>query len=151
MSDMQYINILDDDNVLHFRMSTVHFCRLDTALHPADRVQDCSFLLENDKEKIKEYGQISMLNKTIDQAISICKNCWAITALSPRKLYVTCLTFFCPYNLRHPFDIIYLPNSCEVTSNSFPLPSNEHLISEVDSKNLNIKFINFERRYSYYC
>ena len=39
---------------------TGDFCGLDTALHPVDRVQDCSyFLFEKDKEKIKDYCQVS--------------------------------------------------------------------------------------------
>ena len=51
---MQYITFVDDDNMLSCIVSTGHFCILDTVLHIADRVQDCSYCFsENNKEKIK--------------------------------------------------------------------------------------------------
>ena len=68
-------------------MSIGNFCILDTAVHPGDRLQDCSyFCFENNKEKIKECCQVLILNQTIDHTISIDKNFRAITMLNPRKL-----------------------------------------------------------------
>ena len=67
--------------------------------------------------------------------------------LSARKLYITCLIYSYSYTLRHPFDIIYLPNSYESHSDSFYLASNDQLTSRVDSGNISIHFINFEKRY----
>ena len=53
----------DDDNVLHCRVSSGHFHRLDTELHPVKRVQECSyFLFEDGKENIGKYCYISILN-----------------------------------------------------------------------------------------
>ena len=51
---MQHIISPNDDNALSSIVSTGHFNRLYTILHPADRVQDCTLcLFENDKERIK--------------------------------------------------------------------------------------------------
>ena len=59
-------------NVLGCVVSSGHFCRLDTPLHPVNKIQECHyFLFEDDKEKISKYCQISILNQTRDQAISI--------------------------------------------------------------------------------
>ena len=70
---MWYIAFLD--NVLSGVVSTHHFCRLDTVLHPGHRVQKCSyFLFENNNKKIQKYCQIATLNQTVDHAISIDKN-----------------------------------------------------------------------------
>ena len=99
------------------------------------------------KKRLVSVCQISILKETRYQAISIDKNFWAITTLSPRKLYISCLNYTYPLSLKHPFDIIYLPNFCEASSDSFLLPSNDKLTQEVDSRNLSIKFINFERKY----
>ena len=54
---------------------------------------------------------------------------------------------FYPNSLKHPFNIIYLPNLCEASSNSILLPSNDQIISEKDSWNLSNKCLNFENRY----
>ena len=73
-SDMLYISFLEDDNVLSCVVFTGYFCRLDTALHSADKVQDYSwFCFENDKDKIIKDSYISLLNQIIDHAISIDK------------------------------------------------------------------------------
>ena len=48
--------------------------------------------------------------------------------------------------LKHPFDITYLPNSCEAITDSF-LPSNGQLTSEENARDTGVKFINFERKY----
>ena len=86
-------------------------------------------------EKIKEYCQILVLHQTIDQAFSIEKNFWAITTLSPRKLYVTCLTYLYPYYSRHPFQILFTYQI---------LVKQDQLTIEVDSRNHSIRLINFE-------
>ena len=65
--------------------------------------------------------------------------------LFPRMSYVTFLTYLHPYNLRHPIDITNLVNSCEASSDSFFLPSNDQLTTEVNFRNLRMKFINFEK------
>ena len=44
-------------------------------------------------------------------------------------------------------DIMYLLKSCEACSDLFFLPYNDKLTQEVDSKNLRIRFIIFERKY----
>ena len=67
--------------------------------------------------------------------------------LIPRKLYVTCLNHLYPHNLRYPFGIIYLPNSCKASSDSFFLPSTDELTSKVGSRHLNITFLNFKKQY----
>ena len=38
---------------------------------------------------------------------------------------------------------MYLPNSCEASSDSFLLPSNGKLTQDIASKNLSIKFVKF--------
>ena len=49
-------------------------CSLDIALHPVERIQDCSyFLFEGDKEQISQYCQISILNQSREQAFSVDK------------------------------------------------------------------------------
>ena len=42
-----------DDNVLSCIVSTGNFCRLDTALHQVDKVQDFIFFLVMNKEKTR--------------------------------------------------------------------------------------------------
>ena len=102
-SDMQYITLANDDSVSSCIVSTGNICRLNTALLPADRVQDCSYFpSENNKEKIKKYCQISVLNQATDQAINIDMNFWEIAMLGPRNVYITHLTYSYLYNLRHP-------------------------------------------------
>ena len=50
---MRYITLPDGDNTLSCIVSTGHFCRLDNAIHWADRAQNCSsFLFENNNEHI---------------------------------------------------------------------------------------------------
>ena len=109
-------------------VSSGHFCRLNTALHPVNRIQECSyFLFQGNKEKIDR-----------DQVISIDKHFWAISTWSPRELYVSFITYSYPLSLQHPFDIIYLSSSCEASSDSFFLASNDTFTQEVDSRNLSI-------------
>ena len=76
--------------------------------------------------------------------ISLEQNFWTTATLQPTKLYVTCLTYSYPQNLKHPFDVTYLPNSCEASVDSFFLPSNDQLTSEVAFKDLSIWFLNFD-------
>ena len=64
--------------------------------------------------------------------MSLDKKCWAVTTMISRMLSVTYLTSFYPYSLEYPFDIIYLPNPCEASSDLFLLLSNDQLTSEVD-------------------
>ena len=52
----------------------------------------------------------------------------------PTCIHITCLIYSYLLNVRHPFDIIYLPNSCKASTNSFFLPSNDDLMCEVDFK-----------------
>ena len=47
-----------------------------------------------------------------------------------KKLYITGLQFSYVINLYFPFDIIYLPNSCETNAIAFLLPSNNKLSIE---------------------
>ena len=56
-------------------MSTCHFCRLDSVLHSADRASDKTVVIFILKiiEKIGDFCQISVLNHTTDQAISVDK------------------------------------------------------------------------------
>ena len=49
--------------------------------------------------------------------------------------------------MKHPFDIIYSPNSCETHADSFFHPTNDHLTSEEASKDLSICFLNFDASY----
>ena len=135
------------DNVFSCIVLTSHFCGLDTGLHPADRYKTRNFLFKHNKKKIKKYCWFFILDEALDQALSIDKNPLAITMPSPRKLYITCCTYLHPYNLRHPFDSIYLLSSCEEILDLFFLSSNDKITREVDSRKLSIKFINFEKRY----
>ena len=144
-SHLHYVTFPGDGNVLSWILSAGNFSRLDTTWHPVSRFQECSyFLFENDKEKISIYCQISILNQTRDQAFTVDTNFRAIPTLSPRQLYVTCLTYSYPLNLRHPTDMIYLPNSSEAISDSFFLPSNDEWTCEQDSRKLGIMMTNFE-------
>ena len=43
--------------------------------------------------------------------------------------------------------IIHLPNSCKRSTDSFILPSNDQLTSEVDAKDISEMFVNFKRKY----
>ena len=117
-------------------------------MHPVYKIQECSyFLFEGKKEKISKYCLISILNQARDQANSRDKYMLAITIIDLRNLYLSCLTYSYLLTLRHPFNIIYLPHSCEASSHSFFLPSHYKLNHKGDGKNLSIKFINFERKY----
>ena len=63
-----------------------------------------------------------------DEAININDNIWAILTLqNNKKLYVTCLQYNYSISLNFPYDIIYLPNGCEVNASTFVLPSNNQL------------------------
>ena len=63
------------------------------------------------------------------------------------KLYITCLTYSYPHYVRHPFDIVHLPNSCKATMESFFLLSKKQVISEVNVKRYKCKIYKFEGRY----
>ena len=124
-----------------------HFCRLDTALHPVDKSQECRyFLFEDDNEKISKYCQVSVLNQTRDPHISIDKTVWAITTQSLGKMYIFCLTYSYSLSLQYPFDIIFLPNSHEPSSYSFFLCSSDKLTWKEDSRNFSITFINLKEK-----
>ena len=96
---------------------------------------------------MSKYCHLSVLNQTRNKAISIDKNFMAITTLSPQKLHVSCLSDSYPFSLRNPFDIMYMPNGCEASLDSFFLPSNDKLTQEVDSRKFIIKFVDFKRKY----
>ena len=99
-SDLHYITFPDDENVLSFVVSSYHLCRLNTALHPVDKIQECSyFLFDGDEENIRKYCQISFLNQTRDHTISIDENFWPITSLNPRNLYISILIYSYPLSL----------------------------------------------------
>ena len=83
---MRYVTFPSDDNAFSCIVSTVHFCRLDIALHPADRVQHCSHFPLKNNEEMRKYCQFSLLIQITDQAFSVKKHFWAITMLIPRKL-----------------------------------------------------------------
>ena len=83
-SNLHYITLPDEENVVSCVVSLDHFYRLDTAFYAVDKIQECSyFLYEGNKERISKYCQISILNQTRDQTVGIGKNLWAITTLSP--------------------------------------------------------------------
>ena len=49
--------------------------------------------------------------------------------------------------LKHQYEIIYLPNSCKENTDSFFLPSNNQLTSEVYARDIGVKFKRFQRKY----
>ena len=61
-----------------------------------------------------------MLNHTIDQAISKDKKPFESNYINSEKATHCFLTYSYPYSLKYPFDIIYLPGSCEAISQSIP-------------------------------
>ena len=64
-SDLHYISFPDNENVLHCIVSSGNFSRLDNALLPVDKIQECNhFLFENDKEGISKYCQHLILYQT---------------------------------------------------------------------------------------
>ena len=50
-----------------------------------------------------------------------------------------------PHNVKHPFDIFYVPNSCKASTESVFLPSHDQLFNEVDARDISVNFINFKR------
>ena len=105
-SDMRHITFPDDNIFMSCIVSTGQFCRLDTALHLADKVHDCSyFLFMNNKEKIQEYCKISVINLTADHDTSLDGNYWTVTTSIPKKLYITFLTYSFPHTLKHPLTL----------------------------------------------
>ena len=67
-----------------------------------------------------------------------------ISTLKPMKLYIPCLTYSYPHNVKHPFDIMYLPNSFEASRESFFMPCNDQFTSEMDARDIGTKFINLD-------
>ena len=63
---------------------------------------------------------------------------WAISTLQDnKKLYITCLQYSYTIKLHFPYDIIYLPNSCEANAITSVLPSNNKLNAEPSSEATN--------------
>ena len=108
---------------------------MNTAVHPVDHPPDCSFyLFKIDKTAIGMFCSILVFIEITEKATSLGQHFWAIATLKPRKLYIICLTYSYPQNVKYPFDITYLPNSCEAGSESLLLQSNDQLTSEVTSR-----------------
>ena len=125
-SNLHHITFLVGETSLSCIVSSGPFCRIDTALHPVDRVQECSyFIFLRMKSKISV--DIPEFQSSIKPEIKLLtqKKILGHNYIECKKFSVICLTYSCPLNLRCPFSIIYLPNSCEASSNPFFLPSND--------------------------
>ena len=48
--------------------------------------------------------------------------------------------------LKHPYDNIYMPNSCQASNDPFFLPYNDQLTSKVDDTDICVQFITFEKK-----
>ena len=102
------------------------------------------FLFENDKEIIQKHCKISILNETSDRAINLDKNIWAITTLKTYETIYYLSHISDPQILKYSFDIVHLSTMKQALVFFFLL-SNDNLTSEVDSRNISINFLNFER------
>ena len=72
-----------------------------------------------------------MINQTQDEVVNIDDNFWAISTLQDnRKLYITSLQFSYTIKLYFPYNIIYVPNSCEANAITFVLLPNNKLSVE---------------------
>ena len=96
----------EDDDILSCLIPASHFCRLNTALHPIDHPQNCSFpLFKNDKAVLWGFS----IESSSRQDNNLDKNFWVITMLNPLKQYITCLTYSYPQIIKYPL-YHFLPN-----------------------------------------
>ena len=71
-SDVWFITITDNDDVLGYMVSAGHFCRLNATPHLVDHTHDCRFyLFRNDKVAIRKFYKIYLVSQTTDKTVSI--------------------------------------------------------------------------------
>ena len=65
----------------------------------------------------------------------------------PTKLQVICLISSYYIKLKHPIDIIIVPDTCEAYTNTFYLPARNSFSNDVNSRNISRRFTNFTLEY----
>ena len=113
------------------QVSNGQFCCINSPLYTVDTSNSCSYaLFLQNEEEINKLYILSIKNQMQDTAINI--SFWAISTLqNNKKLYITCLQYSFSISLHFPYDIIYLPDTCEANVITFVLPVNIQL--NVDS------------------
>ena len=130
--------------------NTGHCCEIDTPFYPNDNTHHCSYyLLQNDDKKVKQLCSLSVMNQTMDQAVSLDYYNLAITTKKPSKLQVVCLTSSYYIKLKFPIDIIHIPDTCEAYTNIFFLPARNSLSKQIGSRKLGNQLTNFDLDYTY--
>ena len=94
------------------------------------------------------FCSLSVINQTIDQAVSLDYYHWAITTMRPSKIQVICLTSSNYIKLKILIDIIHVPDACKAYTNMFVLPGKNSLSKEIGSRRLEDQPSNFDLDYT---
>ena len=144
-----YIMYLDSNEILSCQLSAGHYCEMNTPLYPIDNTHHCSYyLLQNDDEKVILFWSLSVMNQTMDQAVSLDYCYWAITTINPSKLQVICPLSSCYIKLKVSIDIIHIPDAREAYTNTFFLLARNSLSKEIGSRKPGSKPTNFNLYYT---
>ena len=136
-TDKLHVTFLTMEGILSCRMSSGSFSKINNAPYPTNTIRSCEYMLFIGKHMlVKEACKVDLVNFTNDQAIALDSQFWVITTVKPTTMYITCLTKTFYIKLQHPLDIIFLEESCEVSTPSMLLPSHTTLSKEVSKTKL---------------
>ena len=146
--DNLHITYPNSNEIFSCQLSAGYYCEINTPFYPLDRTYHCSYyLLQNNLRKIEQYCSFSVINQTMDQAISLSYYYLAITTTILNMLQVICLTSSHHITFKCSVDIIFLPQACEAYTNPFYLPARNGLSKKVDSRKIGSRFTNFTLEY----
>ena len=146
--DSQYVAFPVQDEISGCQISAGHFCRLNSIIYSTISLKDCSYaLFTNNKNNIEAYCSLTIKNQTRDKAVNINSNYWALTTLTPTILQVTCLTTSYQIKVKYPYDIVYLPNSCEATTNNYLIPANDKISTEISFEEFGLSSTKLKLQY----
>lgn len=150
--NQEYATLLTEMDVVTCLLSRGHWCTLNTALYPVNRVKWCvTSLFKNDKAEIEQNCRLKARPQTTNLAYRLQNNMWAVSALVAEKVQIRCLRTTHFVHLQSPFQLVPVPNACEVYSTNLYIPAttelssktNRHTLTGQTFLGLNVSYINY--------
>ena len=126
-----------------------HLCMFNQALYPVERTNWCIYaLFIYDKEQIEKNCFLRTINRTTNQAYSLDRYLWAISALAAEKLQIRCVMETHVITIKPPLQIVDISNGCEAYSASIYIPAKSELTTTLQSITQTQFFLDYNFNYT---
>ena len=149
-NDGEFFMLPQETDILACQLTRGYWCKLRTAMYPVKHVNWCiASLFRNEPELIQEHCRVSVRKQTTNLAFNLRDNVWAISSLVDGKLQLRCLRDTSFISTEAPFQIIHIPNTCEVyaTDTLFIPPSTQITVESPTNALIGKQFLGFSTSY----